>query len=475
MSNIHCLIVGVSDYVAMKQKDLPFCKNDILLVADAFVNGLKAEAANILICGKDGTVTKNDLLSTLWRLIAVSKPNDTVIFYFSGHGGTLATGHHLLLSDDLVSTQDLIGYLEKMPAKNKIICMDACMAGNFKVGQSPLLNIDDTVDEFAGKGYAVYASSSATQYSRSHPDRPVSLFTYFLCEAIKDKYLIREGKKSLFDIKKLLFLYLAIWNNNNPDKEQTPIFRANMGGTIFFEIEEYHPFYTGAIYEETDNYIIYAVEPLHNNIAKRYAVKVILKYPFSFEEIAQINHEIVEKVKYKDIYENAKSQQKWQGHSANLVFCYYGRDESDVVNSNYLCHTTWADDKQDKTWWYRLNKNDEIINGIHFNVHSYYDFLKTFTENNTAAKNTLIEETKAIMSRLITSAEKVICFYNEFLNDTISENELIVSLAPIISEIEKDYFLETSLDIPPIEIHNWAQCCSSLAGTIHDFILFYNV
>ncbi len=79
------------------------------------------------------------------------------------------------------------------------------------------------------------------------------------------------------------------------------------------------------------------------------------------------------------------------------------------------------------------------------------------------------------MSRLITSAEKVIGYYNEFLNHTISEEELIVtSLAPIIYDIERDYFLETSLDIPPIELQNWAQGCSSLVATIHDFTLFYN-
>ena len=354
MSELHALIVGVSNYTAMAQRDLPFCKNDISLVSDALVIGLKAEIANILIYGKDGIVTKNSLLLALSRLITISKPDDTVIFYFSGHGGTLSAGHHLLLSDGIINTQDIIGYLEKMPAKNKIIFIDACMAGAFNVGQPPLFNMDNTIDEFAGKGYAVFASSSAVQYSRSHPDMPISLFTYFLCEAITDKHLIRKGQKSLFDIKKLLFLYLDIWNKNNQDNVQTPIFRANMGGTIFFNIEEYYPFYTGAISEETEYYIIYSVEPLHNANAKRYAVKVILKYPFSFEEIARINHEIVEKVKYADIYQNANFQQLWQGHSANLVSCYYGRDETDVISSNYLCHTTWADDTQDKNWLYRL-------------------------------------------------------------------------------------------------------------------------
>ena len=99
---------------------------------------------------------------------------------------------------------------------------------------------------------------------------------------------------------------------------------------------------------------------------------------------------------------------------------------------------------------------------------------KTFTAQNTADKNFLIGLTKAIMSRLITSAEIVISLYNEFQNHTISEDALIANLAPIIDNIERDYFSESSLDVPPMELHNWSQACSSLAGTVHDFTLFYN-
>jgi hypothetical protein len=363
---------------------------------------------------------------------------------------------------------------ERMLAKSKIICIDACKSGDLEDFQPASFNIDNAVEDFAGNGYAVFASSSAIQNSWPHPNKPVSLFTSFLCEAIKDKLIICKEQKSLFDIKKLLFLYLDTWNKNNPDIQQTPIFKANMGGTIFFKIGEYQPFCTGVNYEETEAYIIYAVEPLHNRNAKRFAVKVILKCPFSFEEIARINHEIVKKVKYVDIYQNAKFQQLWQGQSASLVFCYYGRDETDVINSNYLCHTTWADNTQDKMNWYKLNTNDKLIDDIHFNIHSYYSTLKTFTVKNTPDKDALIAETKAIRSNLITSAEKVIRFYNEFKNHTMSEDVLITNLAPILENIERDYNLEIPLSMPPIELYKWSQAHSSLAGTVHDFTLFYN-
>jgi len=214
------------------------------------------------------------------------------------------------------------------------------MSGNFSVDQTAVFDINDTVNEFAGKGYAVFASSNANQYSFAHPNKNVSLYTSFLCEAIKNIHLIREGKKSLYDIKKLLFLYLENWNKQNPTYQQNPIFRANMGGTIFFDINEFHPFYMEKIYEETDKYIIYSVEPSHNGIAKRYNVKIILKQPFSFKEISILNLEIVEKIKSVDVYNNEISERYWRGKNANLIFCHFGLDETDLLNNNYLCHTT---------------------------------------------------------------------------------------------------------------------------------------
>lgn len=471
---LKALIIGVSDYTSIRQHDLPFCKNDIHAIRDALMLGLKADRENIVAFGESGLVTGTEFLYALNNLILSTEADDTVIFYFSGHGGSLSDGHYLILSDTITKTKDIIEILEKTPAKNKVVILDCCMSGNFTIDQTAVFNIDETVEEFAGKGYAVLASSNATQVSYGHPDKPISLFTSFLCEAINDVHLIKQGKKSLYDISKLLLFYLDIWNKRNPQKQQNPIFRANMGGTIFFEVQEYHAYCTAKIYEDTSDYIIYAVEPLHNVSAKRYVVKVILKSPFSFEEISFINHEIVNKVKKADVYKNDISRKRWQGINANLIFCYFGRDESDIVNCNYLCHTTWVDEYQDKNWWYRLDNNCIIINDIHFNIHSYYESLKIFTEENIGDKDTLIEKTKTIMSYLITLAEKVIGLYNEFLNGTKTEETLVNDIEAVIPLIDKYYFEETDLAIPPIELKEWSQCCSNLSATIHDFTLFYN-
>ncbi|EOR20425.1 caspase family protein [Clostridium sartagoforme] len=474
MSTVKSLLIGVSDYSMMNENNLPFCINDISAMSEALTKGLKAEASNIIACGDNGIVTKSNFLDSLKKAISTVKPEDTFIFYFSGHGGNSEIGHLLLLSDGYIMTQEVIELFESIPAKNKIIIFDSCMAGNFEVVETPIFSQTMLLDDFVGKGYAVISSCNATQYSYGHPNKPVSLFTSFLCEALKDRYIIREGKKSLNDIQKLLFLYLSIWNKNNHKRIQNPIYRANLGGTIYFSVEDYTSYKIKNFYEETEKYTIYSVKPLHSSIAKRYSARIILKEPLSFEEIAQINHEVVEKLKMEEFYNNSKSELYWKGKPANIVFCYFGRDEQDMINNNYICHTTWVDNSQDKEWWYKLYNNCEVIKNIHFNVHTYYDTLKTFNEENIGEKNLLYKKTTMIVKNIVTLAESAISLYNEFINNSKTEIELIQDMEILIPHIEKWYFFETELELPPKELKKWCQCCSSLVSTIHDFTFFYN-
>jgi len=257
MATIRALVVGVSDYSLIRQSNLPFCINDINAITKAFSKGLKVDLANITICGKNGIVFRSEIYCALQRIATVSEMDDILLVYFSGHGGTISDEHYLLLSDMLLKTQDLITCLEAISAKSKILFLDCCMAGDFSVENTAVFKIDETADEFAGKGYAVLASSNATQSSYRHPQKPISLFTSFLCEALTNTSLTREGKKSLYDIKKLLFLYLEIWNKNNPKKLQSPTYRANIGATIYFEVQDYHPYIVGNFFEETEKYVIF--------------------------------------------------------------------------------------------------------------------------------------------------------------------------------------------------------------------------
>ena len=119
-----------------------------------------------------------------------------------------------------------------------------------------------------------------------------------------------------------------------------------------------------------------------------------------------------------------------------MIFAYFGLDYSDIVSGNYICDTTWADDTQDKKWWYRIRKESEaVINGIYFNIHSYYQSLKEYTAEHTANAEEIIQETKSILSEMITLAEYVIAQYNEVLNNERTEEEFVNLVADALSRI----------------------------------------
>ncbi len=99
-----------------------------------------------------------------------------------------------------------------------------------------------------------------------------------------------------------------------------PYFCSNIGGTIFFDVEEYSPPYKiNDIYEETDTYIIYGVKAIHNN-SKRLVVKVILRFHSSMEEIADI-YGSSKKVLYYEVHlkQIAESRHKKQSGQYGLV------------------------------------------------------------------------------------------------------------------------------------------------------------
>lgn len=473
MAKICALIIGVSKHTAIHANDLAFCKNDIYAIQQAFIQGLNVDPANIILCGTSGIVTFAELIVALRHLSDISAEDDTLLLYFSGHGATWNGTHHLVLSDKQVETNELIEYLEANKAKSKVLFLDCCLAGNFNIDGTATFDVDETADAFAGNGYAVIASCSAQQYSYGHPEKPISLFTSFICDALTLKFIIREGKKSLHDIHKLLFMLLEGWNKNNPSRAQNPIYRANLGGTIYFDVQDYKPYITNQFFADCNSYIIYSVEPTHSGIAKRYSIQVILKQPMSFSEIAVLNHEIVQKVRALDIYGNELQEKRWKGKLANIVFCYFGLDETDIVNHNYICWTTWVDNTQDKNWWYRLGKNCEVINDIHFNVCTYYKSMRAFTEEHTGTREQLISETRAIITRMVTLAEQLISLYNEFLNEAKDEDDFRNEISDISAELTKLYFAETDLDIPPNDLKEWCQCCSGLASTIQDLTLYY--
>ena len=469
MGTTKVLLVGVCEYLTVKCPSLPMCKNDLLAMRKALVKGLNIKPSSIHLCGETGIVTKDDFIASIYTVLKDISEDDTFIFYFTGHGGK----NCLVLSDGLIELQDLLNKIEKIQTKNKIAIIDSCHSGGFSLENIPALDIDETVEHFAGHGFAVLASCGAEQFSGFNEDKKISLYTSYVCDALTARFLIRKGKKSLETINEAIFHFAEVSNRKTEHNFQQPIFRSSIGGTIFFDVEEYNPYKIAKVYEETNNYIIYNVEPAHHAGAKRLSVKVILRFQSSMEQIAEIATEIKNKVLYYEVYQNEIAEARFKDHAANIVWCYFGYDEDDMVDCNYICHTTWVDDSQDKECWYRISKNNIVAKGVHIDIHGSYELIKSLKDN-TLDKDKLIQITKEYTANIISAAEQYIKIFREYLNNTISEEELIDSVAPLNIEISKWFLKQSDLPMPPKELHDWAHMHTKLSCTIHDFSLFYN-
>ncbi len=470
MGRIRALLIGVCTYPANRYTPLPFCMNDIFAVKSALINGLHTAESDIKLCGTADHVSSVELLAALVDVLATATKDDTFLFYFSGHGGK----NSLALSDGNIPLQTMIEIIEKTITKNKIIILDSCHSGDFSVRDTPALDLSDTIDNFAGHGYAVLASCGSEQKSGFNDERKISIYTGFLVDALTSRFLIKRGRKSLEEINEAIFQFAKAWNRNNHSKVQEPVFRSNIGGTIYFDIEEYNPYRVAEIYEETEKYIIYEVKPLHTGMAKRLAAKVILRFDNSFEEIAIIAEEIKDKLLFSEIYQNAKSEARHTGKPANIVWCYFGYSEDDIIDANYICHTTWIDDKQDKSWWYRETKNSNIICGVYFEINSSYKMMQHLLHDTIVGKDELIAMTHTLTEAIITAAEKFIKQYREYRNNTITEKQLIDNVAPLNREISVLFIKQSNLPYPPKELNNWANAHTQIAGTIQDFSLYYD-
>jgi len=283
MGDVKALLVGVCDYFVPGCASLPLCKNDLYELKNALIKGLNVKCENIKLCGKSGKVTVKDFILS---------------FDDSGHGAK----EFLVLSDDIIPLEKIIDLLERVESKKKIIILDSCHSGTLNINGIPQLNVNESVDQFTDHGYTILSSCGVEEESGFDMTRNMSLYTRFVCDALTSRFLIRKGKKSLNDINNAILHFAKIDNNSNNNKNQHPIFRSNIGGSIFFDVEDYRPYKANQVYEETDDYIIYEVNPTHHANVKRFSISILLRYQMTLEEIAKVSEEIIKKAIHYEVY-----------------------------------------------------------------------------------------------------------------------------------------------------------------------------
>lgn len=467
--SVFALLIGVGNYEKMNIVNLPTYRMDLSLLGTSLLSGIKVPKDNLrFMAGEDnnGFVTTQDLAKGIAGFKSLLGSEDTFIFYFSGHG----RDKNIIFSNGQVELQSIIDFIDKLPAKNKLVILDCCYSGNFKTAGARIMHFEDSMDEFAGHGIAILASSAADEVSRLGPNGNHSMFTGALSSAIALNKKVRKGQTSLVDIYDEMMRLVKAWNQQNPGKEQQPIFRASMGGTIFFQVEEYHPYEQQEICFETARYFVVKVEPLSSPTVKRLCAFVILKDKYELTNLPDIAKEISERIKYAEVYSTAASESRFEGTPARAVWCYFGFDKADIINHLHWAYTIWAADDEMRQVNFKSNKNAIVIDDIYVYENTSYAMLKKMQEP-TQTREEFVEWNKELLSVVVNLAERFIVDLQEVANKTVSMESVQEKYRDWIITVRRNYIRLTDGDIAPNDLHDWSEEILSLAGWVLDLSL----
>jgi hypothetical protein len=133
------LFAGITDYPG-SQNDLPECANDARKLAEAVRNqGNMPPDQEFLFT--DGQATAANIRQAMTTIASRIRPDDVLVFFFSGHGGQTessqdtreldARDEYLVAYDGNIMDDELGQLFDRIQARISLVAVDACFAGGF--------------------------------------------------------------------------------------------------------------------------------------------------------------------------------------------------------------------------------------------------------------------------------------------------------------------------------------------------------
>ena len=496
---VYAVLISVGDYKDMGAADIPTYKNDLDIMRRAMNEGLRIPDDNIrVIAGNDdhGRVRMQSLAHAIADMKGQLSEEDVFLLYFSGHGQRRCssetepgqnTAAGIVFSDGMVELQSVIDYVSRLAAGGKIVILDCCYAGDFD-GKGPRkLQFDRAFSEFAGKGIAVMASTSADETARLWPQRKCSVFTGALAQAIMELTAppaepqipspltagIRgTGRVSLNDIYDVMMRIITVRNEHDPAKQQYPVFRSSIGGTIFFltsDAEEddvkTQQTRTGNIHHfkrldtrTQKRLAVFVVQPPAGHDRSSTAGRVETARSISNSELAAVTGQIIKKT-------GAEGEE-------DVVWCYFGADESDILNSLHYAFTIWTVKKELKRKYYLQNTAAEVCDGIYVFRNTSYDVLKRM-QAPTKTREEFVRDVRKLLALIVSNAESFVYDLQEVKNRTRTMADMRTMYRPWIGRVKSLYIKMSEEDVAPNELHNWAEAIYDLAGWAADLAILF--
>lgn len=200
------LLVGVSQYHDQRFPILQYSTVDTQRLADAFTEVIQEFPDTSLKLHHDNALppTLSEVRSSLQDIVEHAKPDDTVLFYFAGHGALdsrmqqvvfcLADTQKDAMLQTGLSAISLLGSLGNCAAKQQILWIDACHANGMtlqtdtpEILDNPTWQLSEMFRQRASQnpGFQALLSCDHKQQSWKFPELGHSIFSHFLIEGLR--------------------------------------------------------------------------------------------------------------------------------------------------------------------------------------------------------------------------------------------------------------------------------------------------
>jgi len=198
---LYIIASGVSVYQDSSM-NLAYAQKDAMEISELFTE----KAGNLYESVHTDLLNNNKALKTnifqqFEMLKTKTKPQDTLVFFFSGHGFIMETGtlnsiyslalHNTSRKNDSanITTEELERLINSVPAQNIIVIIDACHAAKAVDFETLTHAYTDRISTQLAKnsGIGVFLSSAEDQPSYESRDLKHGVFTYAFIQTAQDK------------------------------------------------------------------------------------------------------------------------------------------------------------------------------------------------------------------------------------------------------------------------------------------------
>lgn len=437
---------GVNEYRGCS--NLSFCVNDATVFCKTFAENFMVDEIEVI--AEKGNVTNWEYCKALRKFCERATEDDVLIVFHSGHGSVdELNDSYFIMSNTLnedtrVYADTVIAYLNESKAKTKLMILDCCSSD---VGEKyiPSIKLDTVVEKFYAEGITIFSSCKKTEESKSETGE-ISLFTQFLCNALSDKHLIRDGVLYFNDFQNLVSIYAANYNRKHPDETQTPVMRTSMIGTSTFPAKNYleKTFTKPQYYYQCSSFDLLNMSAdgktgKGNEIRKFVKVRVVLKDMLENEDIIAVISQVVKVIQALDVPINSWKKQLLLGHPVEIINMTIHADYIDYEADIYKCHARWTLYDEDTKWHRGEMLQDECGGFYSYQFNTMYKYLKETRIKNTFTDEELVQFWKKQVDIVIKRTSEFDSIYHSYKNGDILVKELCRQALQIYSYLNEIY------------------------------------